>query len=105
MEIPRYMNQGSEGPHVTLVQVVLCGVGMGEHMTFDGYYSHLVAAKVKRMQELLHIEADGNFGPVTRQAVKDVYGLDFAAACQTIPGVTVFVQPDGQEISWGPDSV
>ena len=105
-EFPKYMNQGSNGPHVTLLQAFLIGAGMeGLDVVFDGNYGPVTAAKVTRFQKLHGLEADGHFGPDTRQKVRSLsrFDFDFEAACRAVPGVTKFVQPDGSIVEWGPD--
>lgn len=101
-EVPRYMNRGSNGPHVVLLQVFLIGARFGKNIMTDGDYGHITAAGVVRFQEVYGLEADGHFGPGTRERVKKNFGFDFEAACRAVPGVTRFVQPDAI-VMWGPD--
>ena len=89
------MQAGSKGPHVTLLHAFLCGAGFGNGIVTDGEYGEVMAGCVMALQDKLSLESDGFFGPATRAKVKEVYGFDFEAACQTIPGETEFVQSGG----------
>jgi hypothetical protein len=96
---------GSEGPHVTILQAFLCGAKLrGNTLIFDGDYGPVTAEKLKLWQGLRGIEDEenGQYGPVTRLAMLDC-GFDFEVACRTIPGTTIFVQPDGTQVAWSPD--
>ena len=99
--IPAYMNKGSKGPLVTLLQAFLCGVIVGSSdLVYDQEYGGVTAGLVNHFQVIFDIEADGNFGPATRAHAKSAYGFDFEAAANSIPGETSFVQPDGKIIVW-----
>ena len=104
MEFPKYMQQGSRGPLVTLLQVFLCGVRGSldveiKDLIFDGEYGDVTANLVNAFQVEHGLEADGHFGPATRAVVKEEYGFDFEAAAKTIPGMTSFHQPGGSKIA------
>ncbi|MFA5173448.1 MAG: peptidoglycan-binding domain-containing protein [Candidatus Paceibacterota bacterium] len=96
-KIPEFMNMGSFGVCVGLLQIFLCGLQLGKELIFDGHYGEKTAEAVSKWQEKEGIEADGNFGPESRKRAKESYGFDFEAVCLNTPGVTFFLQPDGEE--------
>lgn len=103
MPVPQYMQKGSKGPHVSLLHAFLCGNGSSdEQIIFDNEYGNVTAAAVAEFQTMNGLEIDGNFGPATRAAAKKNYNFDFEAACECVPGMTEFVQPDGSVIRWWP---
>ena len=71
-------------------------------MVFDQEYGNVTAAAAAKFQETNGLEVDGRFGPAIRALAKEEYNFDFEAACETIPGVTVFIQPDGSVENWWP---
>ncbi|MDO8530434.1 MAG: peptidoglycan-binding domain-containing protein [bacterium] len=80
---PKFLNQGSKGPAVTILQAFLWGAlddqeGI-ETLIPDGDYGPTTARFVSALQENLGIGIDGNFGPETRARVKSVYNYDFDA--------------------------
>ena len=102
MPVPTYMQKGSKGPCVSLLQAFLCGFGHGGKIVFDQEYGDMTAKAVAGFQFEHGLDNNGHFDPVTRARANDVYGFDFEAACETVPGVTEFIQPDGSVISWWP---
>src|SRR3990167_6287885 len=75
---PTWLNQGSQGRAVTILQVFLAGAGFGSGMVFNGVYDSLTAAHVRNLQAFLGKEdVDGHFGPKTREFVLNRYGIDF----------------------------
>ncbi len=102
MAVPKYMNKGSKGPHVTILQTLLCGQCVGWGFNFYQEYDVHTANAVEEFQALHELEVNGNFGPAERDIAKRICSFDFDAACETIPGVTDFVQPDNSVISWWP---
>lgn len=103
--VPEYMNKGSDGPHVTVVHILLCVAGYretsdGRKIAFDQNHGDVTAACLSDLQKDLNLDADGNFGPDTRDAVNQAFCLDFETVCMAVPGTTIFVQPDGTEIEW-----
>ncbi len=103
--IPKYMQRGSRGPHVTILQVFLVAKGVGEGILFDLDYGNKTAAAVVAYQKSMGIDADGNCGPQTRATMREADGFDFEAACESVPGRTEFVQPEGAIALWAPGEV
>jgi|SRR3989344_168650 len=93
-EVPKFMQKGSKGPHVSPLHSLLCGAGFGKGLKFDATFGNITKRNLKKLQEKLKVEADGCFGPNTRKAVKKAYGFNFDEICQTIPGTTTFVDMD-----------
>jgi peptidoglycan hydrolase-like protein with peptidoglycan-binding domain len=73
-----YLNQGSRGPAVTLLQIILrvAGFDPRANIQFDGEYGPVTADAVRRLQDALGVETDGNFGPNTRRAFQERYNLN-----------------------------
>lgn len=96
-EMPKYMQKGSSGLAVTLLQVFLCGYGRGREFVFDEEYGEVTAKAVRGFQLDNKLEPDGNFGPATREKAREKYHFDFEAAYKASSGGTSdFVQPDGE---------
>lgn len=83
--LPPYLDFGSEGPAVLVIQVWLRGVlghlGKILRVPINGLYDELTAEAVQVLQrERLGFtgkDIDGNFGPKTRKAIKEDIGIDF----------------------------
>lgn len=73
---PEYLNQGSTGPAVALLQCLLRNDGWNDAIIVDSIYGEETAKGVKAMQEEYQIEADGHFGPQTREVLLRNGGLD-----------------------------
>ena len=69
----------------------------------DQEYGNVTGCHVADLQRDMGLEPDGHLGPQTRRSIKAAFGFDFDAACQTVPGMTKFVQPDGSIIEWSPN--
>lgn len=102
MPIPKYMQKGSEGPHVVPFQSYLAGKFPHSGIVADGVYGDITAAVTIRLQHGGRIEKDGDCGPDTRQLMRG-RGFDLEVAMMAIPGTTKFVQPDGTKIEWSPE--
>jgi len=104
--LPKYMEKGSRGPFCVAVNAFLTGHasawGMPDsEFAVDQLYGGRAVELMKSYQSDSNLEDDGGCGPKTRTAMKeDGFDVDVVANC--LPGVTVFVQPDGSEISWSP---
>lgn len=105
-DIPTYMQKGSRGPVVNAVLLVLAGwytsrFDDASGLEPDGEYGNRLHTVVSEFQKEWGLEEDGHFGPATRRAFVDEFGFNLQTlAAITGPGVTVFVQPDGDEIHW-----
>jgi len=73
---PTYLNIGSKGPAVKLLQFLLMVQGRNPAIIPDGEYGEQTAKAVCLIQVEAGIEADGNFGPQTRAAFLDQTFLD-----------------------------
>jgi len=95
------MCEESKGPHTIPLQSFLCGMRITNGVIF-GKYNSAVAHAVVSVQQDLGLPPTGKFDSVTSDAFKKALGFDLEAACEGIPGITEFVQPDGSVISWWP---
>jgi len=66
---PKYLNKGSKGPAVALLQIILLVRGHNRYIVTDGDYGDETAKGVRQLQKILRVEQDGHFGPQTRQAL------------------------------------
>lgn len=92
---PEFLNKGSKGPPVSLLQTLLLdrSIGTGALMV-DGEYGDETARAVQELQEDLDVEPDGNFGPETREAMQRQTGFDInAIPASVFVGETVPVGP------------
>lgn len=106
MSIPPYMQKGSTGPVVTVLQVFLCGVLKGSQtprqIVYDQNYGAITAQLVREFQTVNQLEVTGNWNPETSGCAKREYSFDFEAAAVGIYGtpISTFVQPKGNFITW-----
>ena len=73
---PPYLNERSQGPAVKLLQMFLLAMEMNHLIVVDGDYGKETATGVRRLQRKLEVDADGNFGPETREAFRKQLGFD-----------------------------
>ena len=101
-EIPEYLQQGSTGIAVVILQAFLCGLDYGHELAFDGEYGAKTAEAVGRFQKAYNLEVDGNFGPATRRKAKQVFNFDFEAACKAMVNkpVNLFSLPSGEIVDF-----
>ena len=105
MKFPEYMQKGSSGPCVTVLQVFLVGAGFyadgsSSNIVFDKEFGEVTAKVLARWQRVMLIKDDGQCGPETRYHML-MSGFNFEAACRAIGGeVSFFVQPDGSKVDW-----
>ena len=100
---PEYLNKGSKGPAVTLLQLLLkAGHYNALNIQVDGDYGDETAVGVKRLQEALGFdgkEIDGHFGPATRKRYADgIVKINVnALAADVFEGDTDAVFPEESE--------
>ncbi len=75
---PKFLNKGSDGPAVMMLQSWLLLLGFVE-VQMDGYYGDVTAAAVSGLQHNMGVEVDGNFGPDTRKAFLKWHRIDVDA--------------------------
>lgn len=96
---PEYLNKGSKGPAVAVLQVFLAGGCYGgDCQVFpNGVYDEATAVAVMNLQVDLAFEGndvDGHFGPGTRARLKETLGIDMNAILADIfVGQTVAIVP------------
>lgn len=90
MRIPRFMGEGSKGPHVVLLKAFF----LGRKVTIEptNLYDAKMAAAVTELQARARIMEQG-VGPRTRQRLVKKHGFDFEMLAMLVPGVTKFVDP------------
>ncbi|MFZ2149679.1 MAG: peptidoglycan-binding domain-containing protein [Minisyncoccia bacterium] len=93
---PPYLNIGSQGPAVVVLQIILRVLGYNSYIVPDGDYGGETVKGVKDLQSDMGIEVDGNFGPGTRKAFLEAYSFDVDTLdASKFLGDTVAVVPDG----------
>lgn len=78
---PEYLNQGSKGPAVALLQIILLALNCNSRIIPDGDYTvngetARGVAELQRRMCFKVSDMDGNFGPKTRKAFHEKYGWD-----------------------------
>lgn len=77
-----------------MLQIILLVLGFSDSIIVDGDYGEETAKGVMALQMFLGVEVDGNFGPATREAFKEVYKLDIdAIPASLFQGETTGVGP------------
>ena len=79
---PEYLNKGSKGGAVALLQVGLLMGGFSSRIVVDGDYGEETAIGVKVLQAHIGFagnDVDGNFGPATRQRLLEKRGININA--------------------------
>lgn len=77
---PQYLNIGSEGPAVLLLQLLLIALKFNHSKIVpDSQYKKETAQGVMEFQAEAQVEQDGNFGPATRAAFLGATGIDINA--------------------------
>lgn len=96
MLFPPYLNQGSKGPAVAALQLILKAIlDFENEIVVDGEYGYVTARSVRRLQDELGVEQDGNFGPQTRAMLLDDYQIDVNVIPANIfVGETTAVTPE-----------
>jgi peptidoglycan hydrolase-like protein with peptidoglycan-binding domain len=66
---PKYLNKGAEHPAMLILQVALIAAGFNsKNIKLTGVNDEATAKGIEILQTYLGVEADGNFGPDTREA-------------------------------------
>ena len=65
-----YLNIGSRGPAVVVLQLMLLALRYNPKIVPDGDYGEETAQAVRELQADFELEQDGNFGPNTRAAFR-----------------------------------
>jgi len=96
---PNYLNQGSKGPAVNVLGLLMVAAGYGKlgDIVLDGDYTPdgKISKAVKRFQEDYSLkDVDGNFGPETRKEFYNQTGIDVdALTVDMFTGETVAASP------------
>lgn len=102
---PPYLDQGSSGPAVSVLQLILAGMFPGLQFV-TGTYDVQTTLNVISLQTRLGftgVDLDGNFGPGTRDALKEQMDIDVSVLEFTdFVGPTDYKSPDGDGV-WPPE--
>ena len=97
---PPFLNQGSRGPAVRVLQCLLHGRHDSPNVT--GNYDELTANAVKTLQVELGFrdgDVDGNFGPATRAAFSAQFGVDVDLfMIHDFTGMTYYMMSDPDKV-------
>jgi hypothetical protein len=108
LPLPPHMENGSRGPLCVVLNAFIAGMTQGLINEDDGFvcddvYDEKTVNRIKAYQRNVGLGADGGCGPKTRAQMKrDNFDIELAA--RTLGGTTIFVQLDGAEIAWCPNS-
>jgi hypothetical protein len=89
-QVPKFMGEGSEGPHVSLLHAFLAGQNLSDGLKYDAGFGKVTTINLKKFQKRNNLEEDGCFGPESRALTKNRFNFDFESACKTIVGETIF---------------
>ena len=81
---PEYLNKGSRGPAVVVLQIILLVRGHNPNIIPDGEYGEQTALGVKQLQAELRVDQDEHFGPATRAALLKESRLDVNSLTQDL---------------------
>jgi murein L,D-transpeptidase YcbB/YkuD len=103
--LPPHMRKGSRGPAVVPLLAFLAGDVINVHSIAPGFRNDDVygecAVKLMMDYQASHgLKVDGDCNLETRKFFKMAKCFDFELAARLVGGTTLFVQPDGTEISW-----
>lgn len=97
---PPYLNAGSKGTTVDVFQSILCSIGYNNGIVRDGEYGPVTTDGVADLQVSFGFEdedVDGNFGPKTRAALKEHWGIN-------VDAIPYSEKYDRDNIWFGPDT-
>jgi peptidoglycan hydrolase-like protein with peptidoglycan-binding domain len=99
---PEYLNKGSRGPAVVVLQIILLARGYNPQIIPDGEYGEQTALGVKQLQTDLRVDQDGHFGPATRAALLKESALDVNSLTSNLfQGETVSARSEEEQDSRG----
>lgn len=93
---PAYLNKGSSGPPVAVLQLILKAAGFDpeDQIIVDGEYGDMTAKAVEQLQKEYGLEVNGHFGPETSEAVRDRLWIDVnSIPADVFEGETQTVSP------------
>ena len=98
---PKYLDKGSKGPAVAMLQVLLVARGYNDdNIIVDGDYGDATAEGVRQLQEEFSLEEDGHFGPNSRAALQSDSDVNVDALdAELFVGETLAVGPDDEEVT------
>ncbi|HBU27765.1 TPA: hypothetical protein DEB00_01455 [Candidatus Uhrbacteria bacterium] len=107
---PPYLNAGSFGDAVWVMQMILNGlVGSRRTVEVNGRHEGESVKAVMRLQReilgLAESEVDGNFGPGTRKALRERFGIDVDVIPLPVVTISLYTQwmgPDHVGIKYWP---
>lgn len=108
--IPTYLEKGSKGPAVVPLLVFLLtwaslfGEEVPEGFQTDDELGERGMLLIAKYQEFEGLTVEGGCGPEMRASLLSRYNFDFELVANSVGGETIFVQPDGQQISWSPEA-
>jgi peptidoglycan hydrolase-like protein with peptidoglycan-binding domain len=91
-----YMEKGSKGPAVAVLQIILItsGWGFDYGVVIDGDFGERTEQALMGFQRSTGLEADGKCGPMTRAKLSEITGVDInALSAAVFTGKTVLVPP------------
>ena len=83
-----YLQSGSKGPAVVVLQIMLFLLGYNTKIIVDGDYGEETIIGVQKLQRIAGLEPDGHFGPDTRAAFLEMNHLD-VNAIPSLEGETI----------------
>lgn len=106
--LPLHMCDGSRGPFVNgflLVLKTLYGADLfsGRNpsgIDFDATFSDVGIKTLQDVQHTYGWYSSEDFGPRERELFKDEFDISVEDIAGLFPGTTIFVQPDGTELTW-----
>lgn len=98
---PKYLDEGSRGSAVVAMQQMLCSIGINCTITGEHTGDSVLAVQIlQRRLKFTGDAADCNFGPATRAALLEKYGINMNAIPARPDEITHFVAPEGKRGFW-----
>lgn len=103
--VPKYMCEGSEGPHVAVLKAFLLGNKTNDHrVTASPVFDRATKDALETWQRENGIFPSGCLNPETYCKMLQEFGVVMESMFRLIPGTTIFVQPNGEKIPWARDN-